>query len=213
MIHDRSKLKKLLDEPRMALDSTFFHEECRRLGLRSRQGDNYFLNHCQFFASRTVALHRMLMGGVEPTIHYFTSTMPKWDDETWTEKAPLIKKRLDKPKNLPAMFALLDRIVGRLVKRDGVRVLLIDMPRHPRMRSELERIESDYRSQLTELAARYSSSKVRVWKPQAEIDFAPSDFHDVAHLTTDESRRRYQSALCARLADWSREKVEVGDDR
>jgi hypothetical protein len=212
MLHDRSKLEKLLDEPRMALDSNFFYEECRRAGLQPHRTRSFFLNNSHFFASRIIALDRLLIGGVEPSIHYVTSTQPKWDEKTWATKAPAITRRLNKPENLPAMFELLDRIVQRLVKRDGVRVVIMDMPRSPRMRESLAEVESVYRTRLTELAARYEPGRLMVWHSLDEVPFHADDFHDLAHLSTDDSRRRHQGALCDRLAHWTLRNGEVEGD-
>jgi len=198
MSHGKARLEQILASPRMPMYSPAFDAEVKRAGLSlpSRSGV-YFVDHSRFFVARMSLMRKRLLGPVKMNRHAVTERTPKWTDGKWKEKEARIRD-LVVSENMPPMFALLERLVERLKPRDGVQVVVLDMPLHPQTAAILGKAEMDYQSRLSAFAAR---TNIACWRLTEEAQLRTEDFCDFGHLGRADARKRFQAAFCRRLAN------------
>jgi hypothetical protein len=196
--HGVARLEQILASPRMPMYSSAFDAEVERAGLPvpSRTGV-YFVDHSRFFVPRMSLMRKRLLGPVKMNRHALTEVTPEWTDDEWKKYEARIRD-LVVSENMPSMFALLERLVERLKAREGVQVAVLDMPLHPRTAAIFGQAFMEYQSHLSAFAARTNTA---VWRLTEEAKLGPNDFRDFGHVGHIDARKRFQTALCRRLAN------------
>lgn len=197
VMHGQQRLKKVLASPRMALYSETFDLEVRKAGLSPPpQCGVYFIDHNRFFVARTSVMGKWSIEPVALDRHMLTRTDPPWTEATWKRNEAKLRD-LVHLENMPEMFELLERMLLRLRKREGVQVVLLDLPRHPRTMAIFGDAEQEYETRLSQLANRLD---VPCWSLTQDACIEPEDFHDPAHLGSTDARRRFQAVVCQRIS-------------
>ena len=191
---------------RDTLDSEALAEEYRLAGLPTpRCTGIYVLDHFDFLAPRVSVLLTRMLGSPLPVVELPSSdrrlegAAMEANLQQYTQRINLrLGARLDQCDGL----AVLGRLIDRFRKRSTAPVVLVESPRHPRVRAALRIGEEPayelYQERMRRLADAHGA---RYWCIDAEAQIGEPDYADSLHLVADGGRDRFTRQLGSRLAE------------
>ncbi len=191
--HDRDRVRRFMTRRRTGVDSPVFRDQMRAFGLSPADPTGlYFFDQRRFLTPRAVSLKNLLLGPRQPVRHYFLGRGP-WTDLDWDRHADRMRQTADGfdangGQNLDA----LERILRGLGRDRRLRIVLVEMPMHPRMQATIAGPLERFRGRVGQLADRLGAPFVRL---DERAGTAPGDFADYTHLRHREAMARCQAAL------------------
>lgn len=191
---------------RDALDSAALEEEYRLAGLpASRCTGVYALDHFDFLAPRVSVLLTRMLGSPLQVVDLPSSerrlegAAMEADLQQYSQR---INRRLGARPDQCEGLAVLGRLIDRFRERSTAPVVLVESPRHPKLRAALRIGEEPayelYQERMRRLADAHGA---RYWCLDADAQIGEPDFADALHIVGEAGRDRFTRQLGSKLAE------------
>jgi len=190
---------------RLAFQNEVYDEELRRVGLEpASHTGNYFLDNWRFFSARTNAdlLRHLVFGPPDFKRHRYVDKPPLRDNAVgWKAMVKTAKEWMNEDAyraNRQANKELLDRMTARLRKNGRVELVLVEVPRHPELSTELipPALDPDHRAFMRRWA---TEPGVHYFELDDEAELTADDLEDYIHLRSPAAQVRYTKVLAEKL--------------
>ncbi len=192
------RLRELIEQPRLGLDSRILRDAARAEGFEIPEPTGrYLIDHGPFLVSRRWTLLRNALFGPPKYSEVPRNTHHVVDEQRMLETVEVMEERMAAFTEGGAQAApVLRELVAELRRRPGLRVALFQSVVHPRL---LGIYGDRYPAYLEFSAALANELDLPLWQPGTEARLETKDFRDWIHIYTRDAQDRYADALANEL--------------